>query len=263
MLNHSQRLLTALLLTVCLDLRADATLVFADAGEGNSKAAGTVEISNGRVRASSPGDPSAYMVFDAQAKNFTMIDVDRKTYMIFDQQQIQNLVSMQTRAMEQMEATLANLPAAQREQMRKMMSGMMGGQKNKQKSAPRRYVRNGQTETVAGHNCEVLEVYVGDKKIAEQCVVGQKQLGIPNDDYQTIKAMQEFIVDLVSQFPAVDKNIMQYGEPGKDEIPVRYSRYSKLTGATSGELRSISFSSIDAGRFDIPSGFKQQKMPKL
>ena len=263
MLNHTKWVLAALFLTIGLNAQADSTVVFADAGGGQSKASGKVEISNGRIRSSSPGDGSAYMIFDAGANHFTMIDVDRKTYMVFDQEQIQELVSMQKRAMEQMEASLANLPAAQREQMRKMMSGMMGGGKTGAKARPHRYVRSGKTETVAGYDCEVLEVYVGEDRIAEQCVVGQEQLGIPADDYNTMKAMQEFIVELVSQFPVVDEQIMEYGEPGHDEIPVRYSHYSKMTGTTSGELRSINLETIDASRFEIPKGYKQQKMPKM
>lgn len=263
MLNHRKCLLAALLLTVGMKVQADATVVFAAAGDGHNKAAAKIEISNGRIRSSSPGEGSAYMIFDAGADHFTMIDVKRKTYMVFDQQQIQELANLQKRAMEQMETTLASLPAAQREQMRKMMSGMMGGMNTGAKPKPHRYLRSGKTETVAGHECEVLEVYVGDEKIAEQCVVGQKQLGIPADDYHTLKAMQGFIVELVSQFPMVDEQIMEYGEPGRDEIPVRYSHYSKLTGTTRGELRSISFETIDASRFVIPKGYKQQKMPKM
>ena len=263
MLNHTKHVLATLFLAFGLNVQADSTVVFGDASDSQRKAAGKIEISNGRVRSSSPGDGSAYMIFDAGADHFTMIDVDRKSYMVFDQQHIQELVSMQKRAMEQMEATLANMPAAQREQMRKMMGGMMGGAQPGAKPEPHRYVRNGKTETVAGYKCEVLEVHIGEKIVAEQCVVGQKQLGIPADDYRTMKAMQEFIVKLVSQFPMVDEQIMEYGEPGHDEIPVRYSHHSKMTGTTRGELRSISFDVIDAGRFEIPKGYKKQEMPKM
>jgi hypothetical protein len=263
MIYQSKYVLAILLLAFCANVQADATVEFANTGDGKGKAAGAVQISNGRVRSSSPGESSAYMIFDAAANQFTMIDVERKTYMVFDQQQIQDLVEMQKKAMQQMEAALANMPESQRAQMRKMMSGMMGGMQGGAKPEPHRYVRNGKTDNVAGHDCEILEVYAGDNKVAEQCVVGQAQLGIPADDYQTMKAMQEFIIQLVSQFPMVNEQIMEYGEPGHDEIPVRYSHFSKMTGTTQGALRNISFDAIDASRFEIPKGFKQQKMPKM
>lgn len=263
MIYYRKWVLTTLFLGFAATVQADSTIEFANLGDGQGKAAGTVQISNGRVRSSSPGESSAYMIFDASADQFTMVDVDRKTYMIFDQQQIQELVAMQKKAMQQMDAALANMPESQRAQMRKMMGGMMGGMQGGAKPEPHRYVRTGKTENVAGHDCEVLEVYAGDNKVAEQCVVGQKALGIPADDYQTMKAMQEFIVELVSQFPMVNEQIMEYGEPGHDEIPVRYTHFSKLTGTTRGELRNISFEAIDASRFEIPKGFKQQEMPKM
>jgi hypothetical protein len=263
MLNQSKFALATLGLSMAMMAQADSTIVFSDTGGGQSKAAGQVEISNGLVRSSSPGDSSAYMIFDSGADHFTMIDVDRKTYMVFDQAQIEELAGMQKRAMQQMEAQLANLPAAQREQMRKMMSNMMGGAEPGKAPEPHRYERSGKTDEVAGYTCEVLKIYIGERMAGEQCVVSQDELGIPAEDYRTMKAMQQFIVELVSQFPMVGEQVMEYGEPGRDEIPVRYSHQSKMTGTTVGELQSISFDDIDASRFEIPEGFKKQEMPKM
>jgi hypothetical protein len=236
----------------------DTTIRFVNSGPGGGES--QVAIANGMVRADSPGGDQTYVLFSSDSNSFVAVNPSEQTYMEFDVEAIQKMVAMQKQAMEQLEAQLANVPPAQREQMRKMMGNMMPDMGGAPK--PRRYERGGET-TVAGYNCEMLKIYVGDELSAEQCVVDPGTLDIPDEDYATMRAMQQYVLDLVSQFSFMANAVMEYGEPGENELPISYTTHHKMVGKMSGELKSISFDGIPSSQFEIPAGYKRQKMPEL
>ncbi|MDJ0656346.1 MAG: DUF4412 domain-containing protein [Xanthomonadales bacterium] len=249
-------LLLASAMAVAAVASADTTISFTGDDNGN----GMMEVSNGKVRMSSPGE-QGYMLFEAGANQFIAVNEKDSNYLVFDQAQVEKIARMQEQLQQQMEQQLAGMPPGQREQMRQMMSRMMpkmpGGE-----AKPRRYQRGG-TSKVGRYSCEVLEVYVGDRKASEQCVVGRDDLDIPDDDFETIRAMQSFMVDLANSFAMMSDQIMDYGEPGRDEIPVRYVHYNKILGEVVGELEQISHDAIPPERFEIPAGFEQQQLPEM
>ena len=75
--------------------------------------------------------------------------------------------------------------------------------------------------------------------------------------------MQQFVEKLTSSFARMSDEVVDFGQPGRDEIPVEFVHYSKLAGESRGYMSGISHDDIDPGRFEVPDGYKQQEMPEL
>ncbi|MEM9532011.1 MAG: DUF4412 domain-containing protein [Pseudomonadota bacterium] len=239
---------------------ADTTLIFTSADNEGTETSKT-EIADGMVRMSTPGTDGD-MVFDSNNNRIIALNHQDRSYMIMDQATIEKLINMQKQMMAQMEAQLQALPASQREQMKKMMGQMMpGGMGNEPQ--PRSYERTGESREIAGYDCEVLEVYSGDRKASEQCVVDASDLDIPDADYATVRGMMDFVQQLAEGFSQMSDEIVDFGEPGEDEIPVQFTHYSKMAGTNTGQLQSISQDDIDPAVFAIPNNYKEQKIPEL
>ncbi|MFK7958212.1 MAG: DUF4412 domain-containing protein [Lysobacterales bacterium] len=237
---------------------ADTTIVYVNAGDDGVQT-GKTQISDGRVVVSSPGD--GYAIFDTNKEQFITINEADKSYMVMDQAQIQKIVDMQQQVMAQMESQLSALPASQRAQMKKMMSSMMpkvGGE-----AKPRSYERSGETKEIAGYDCEVIEVYSGDRKASQQCVTSADELDIPEEDYATIRSMMDFVMDLSNSFGQISDEFLDFGEPGKDEFPVEFIHYGKISGTSTGQLKSVSFDDIDPALLEIPAGYKEMELPDM
>lgn len=259
---QTRHLVSAMALAWAGNALADTTIEFHNSGGVGGEGAARIEISNGRLRSDSAGAGDTYMLFESGSNEFVMVNNAERSYMVFDLETVQKVADAQRQAMQQMEATLAQLPPAQREQMRSMMERMAGGAMPGKAPEPRRYERSG-ASTVAGYDCEMLNIYIGERLASEQCVTDPDELDIPDEDYATIRAMQQFVVDLTSQFAFMANQVMDYGEPGRDEMPIRYTLHMPMVGKTSGELKSVSSGDIDASRFEIPSGYQKQKLPDL
>jgi hypothetical protein len=260
-MNANGRIASALLMFWTGSCLADTTMVFENSGPG-SQGEARIEIADGHLRTTNASGKEGYMLFDASQMSFIMVNPKEKSYIIFDNQTVQQIANAQRQAMKQMEDSLAKVPAAQREQMRGMMKKMMGGAMPGEPPQPRRYERGG-NEQVAGHDCEILKIYVGDRLAAEQCVADPDDLDIDDSDFATIRAMQQFVVDLTSQFSFMSNQVLEYGEPGHDEMPIRYVLFMPMVGESTGRLKLIESDDIDPSRFEIPAGFKEQEMPAI
>ncbi|MEM1091735.1 MAG: DUF4412 domain-containing protein [Pseudomonadota bacterium] len=238
---------------------ADTTIVYANSEDGAIEN-GKTEIANGKIRMSAPGG-EGFAIFDSTNGQFIAINQDDRSYMVMGKEQVQKIADMQKQVMAQMEQQLAALPASQRAQMKKMMSSMMPKMAGEAK--PRSYERTGESRKIAGYDCEVIEVYAGDSKSSEQCVTTAKELDIPEEDYAAVRGMMTFVQDLANSFGQMSDGVLDFGEPGKDEIPVQYTHYDPRMGTSTGQLKSVSHDDIDPLVFEIPDGYKEIEMPDM
>lgn len=232
---------------------ADTTLEFTT-GEGETA---RMEIHNGKLRTSAPGEDS-YMLFDATRREMTMVNPAERNFTTIGRAEMEKVVAMQRQAMAQLDAQLAQMPPAQAEQMKKMMGSMISQMSGQAK--PRRYERGGK-DSVAGFECTRLTIHSGSEPVTELCVAEADALGIPDADFETFSAMQDFLRTLMESVPMVAEHMMEFGEPGREEFAVRFAMLGPMGVKVDGELRSVDTSAIDPARFDVPQGYQRQRMP--
>src|SRR5690606_15890617 len=124
-------------LLACTALNAGVIFTMEDT-DASDKAAKprltTVKAQDAKVKVETQGLGSAVstMIFDGDSGQMMMIDPKKRTYTVIDNEAIEKIAASMRQAQAQMEAALAQVPPAQREQMKKMMGGsMLGGSPEK------------------------------------------------------------------------------------------------------------------------------------
>ena len=227
---------------------ADTTLTFTSKRD---KLAMKMQFASNMMRATSVGDNSSYMIYDANKKTFTMFMTDKKQYFVMGEKEIEALSDIGAMMDKVMEKQLANVPEAQREMMRNMMAGAMKARMPKE--APKAvYTMTGESASHNGFDCQIVTKKAGRKK-SEFCVTEYSNLGMSSGEYAVITSFQHTVEALAQQYGA--DNSMDFSSLG-DFIPVKY----KQEGET-GTLSDVNHDNLDASIFAIPAGYSVMEMP--
>ncbi len=242
-----------ILLMVLLPLMA--TISFADTSltftNKKDNVAMKMQIAGNKMRATSVGDNSSYMIYDAAKTTFTMVDTKDKSYFVMDKEAIASLSDIGAMMDRMLEKQLADMPAEQREMMRGMMTNMIKSQMPKEMPKPE-YSLTGKTKSYNGFDCQVVKKKLKRKK-SEFCVTQYSAIGMSQDEYRVIESFQGVISHMAKQFGA-DKS-MDFSELG-DFIPVNYNQAGEQ-----GTLSEVNHNTIDSSLFVLPSDYKHQEMP--
>jgi len=209
-----------------------------------------MQISNGMIRFASDLPSGQWMLFDEKKKMLVVVDETQGTYTPLTAESFAQISAMQQKAMEGIQAQLAQLPEDQREEAMKMMPQMPT------KKEAIRTQRTARTMNVGQNTCVVLEIYRGEQKTSETCVVQRQQLGIPTEDYKTLMAMQDFFVDISSSFFEMDTNYF-FGDASREEMPVYMADFED-GGQETTRFHSASFGAIDGSRFQLSPNLRKQ-----
>jgi len=228
---------------------ADTTLVFTGQ-EGMNR----IYLTPSALRMDVSGkDGQQAMIYDGSRNEFIIIVPKDKQYIVMTEKDMQAIGDLRNQMMQQMEAQLADVPPAQREQMRQMMMGMMKGKMgNTSQAEPTiRYVETGETGKAMGHTCHIFETRVNGGYQGDVCVAPVKELGIPANEYANYAHMLQFMQKMVKA-AGVDSGGMLAGLP-KDAMPLWYE-----DRGTRHELKEISHKPLDKALFLPPAGYKRQ-----
>lgn len=266
MMNRMTMVAAAALTTFCSATLADTAITFADVDDdGQTKQSGRLEIGHGKIRMGTGNTQEGYMIFDPEAEAIIAVNMDDRTYFVVDEAFAAQVGDMQSQVMAQMEAQLAQLPPAQREQVKKMMMQRMPQMDagNAAQTQPPEFRKTGKSKTVAQWRCDVIEVYQGNEKKAQQCVVDPGDLDIPRRDFETMVKMQELALKIADKLGPMGQGVAGFSQMMSDRMPVEYIDYDNGRPDQKGRVQSVDHADIDARRFEIPAGFKRQEIPQL
>ena len=243
-------LIVALGCAFSLSAHADTTVIF-----NTDNQTSAMKIADGKIMMEvAGGREDARMLFDANQDGFIVINDSDKSYMKFDEQTLEKLTGLQNQMMQQMEAQLAQVPAAQREQMKQMMKNMAGPMFSEPAERSTKYTGS---DAVAGYDCRIKEIYADGDLKARQCVVGLGELDIPGEDQKTLIGMQTYLMDLLAKMPMVAESMMEFGDPAAEEMPIRFETFGMVS--SSGELVEV-LDSVE-GELRIPDGYREEQIP--
>ena len=241
-------LLMVLLSLVASISFADTSLTFTNKKDNVSM---KMQIAGNKMRATSVGDNSSYMIYDAANTTFTMVDTKGKTYFIMDKDAIASLSDIGAMMDRMLEKQLADMPAEQRQMMRGMLEGALKSQMPKEMPKPE-YSLTGKTKSYNNFDCQVVKKKLKRKK-SEFCVTDYSAIGMSKDEYSVIESFQGVISHMAQQFGA-DKS-MDFSELG-DFIPVNYNQAGEQ-----GTLSEVSHEKLNSVIFNLPADYERQEMP--
>lgn len=253
----SRMFASAVALFLAQAAQADVTVetVFKETG----KTASLMMVAGGKAYMSAveDGREQSWVIWDGQ--RIISGSPAQKVYMVMDQQTAAETGRQLSEAMKQAEQMMANLPPAMRKQMEEAMKAQGGGAAGAGALGgmiPKATVnKTGRRDKAAGHDCRIVEWRMGDLAHQEYCVVQPGELGLPAADLATLKAMSAFVRSMTEQMSG-----SMGAFPDSDEIggyPVR--TVDKKTGSVR-LLKSLKTGAVDARKFQIPAGYREQKI---
>lgn len=229
---------------------ADSTLIYNDQ---DGKEFSRMLLSDDKVMITNNSETNTGLIFDQINSSFTIINHDDKSFMIFDQKQLEALGDVSKMVDKMINEQLAQMPEAQREQMRGMMESMIKNQMPKQTPLPK-YSKSGQTDSYNGFDCEIVVKESKGKSDEEFCVTTFNQLGVSENEYNTIRDFMKIAEKMAAQF-GQDQS-MNFDSIGQ-VLPVYYKILDDkafLTEVDNGNLPD--------NAFNVPASYKQQSLPK-
>lgn len=229
---------TILFCLIPIAAAADFEMRYSDGSQGF--------VSDGNVRF---GDDADYMLALRGEDSVIIVTVEDRTWMRID---AEFMGDVQSAVEAQMAEMLAGMSPEERAMVEAQMGQMMP-QMGQPPKMPKKSVRTtGRRDEVAGYDCIEAEVLDGDGSIEEiVCVATPDELGIDDDDFDTLVAAMRRITDSMSMDPDAIPEA-DFAELGGLPIKTRQSAHGD-----NAELVSIDTGRVDASRFEIPAGYTE------
>jgi hypothetical protein len=214
------------------------------------------------------------MIFHGDRGNkgeMTVVDHDRKSYMLMDDATVGDMAEKVSGAMSQMQAMLKNLPEAQRKAAEAMIRKRGGAAMGGGAAGPKPVIEvkaTGQNDVVNNYPCAKHEVFRDGVKIRELCTTEWSNIDGGSEASGVFARMGEFakaLTEAFSKLPGADDNPNPYAEMNfADGFPVHTVSLGK-NGKKEEEwlLKSTRQEAIDPVEFQPPAGYKRMSMSGL
>lgn len=214
-----------------------------------------------RIEPYQEGGAAIAMIFRDDA--LLILNHQDKSYFRMDQQTVAQLSSQISEAMQQMQEQLKNLPPEQRALMEQMLKGRMpdGMSMGGSAQGPALRIEPAGSERVEQYSCEMYEVYRGQEKTQEICVVSVNQLGALGQVMDSFRTMARFTKKLVeSTRMGTLANMTHHPFQILDEIegfPVLTRHFENGQPTHEVLFRSATEQNLGDDLFSVPIGYRK------
>jgi len=246
-------LLTTLFATA---VAADTTLSYTAAG--SSDPVMTLSASGGRVRIDEIAAGSS-VIIDPAAGTLIAINHQQRSYMLMDEAFAERTNQTLTDAQAQMERALANVPAAQRDMVRRMMQAQQGGNvaQATQAAVPHEIsnLDTGTSGSYGGYACRVMETRLDGTPKSRACLAQPAAVGVSASDFAMIRSAFEFALEYSRRMTTGVDMVPQMQFPPMDGVMVQQR---ELPTGPERVISGVDSKGIPADRFQPPAGYSQQ-----
>ncbi|MBD5778825.1 hypothetical protein IEN85_04930 [Pelagicoccus sp. NFK12] len=228
----------------------------------------TLMVEGHQLRITSQDKGSSDMIFDASTSTMTILEHDRKRYLQLDKETVAELASQIEDAMAEMEKQLASLPPAQRKMMENMMKGKMQGMGEALPVLS--FNRTGESDTKSGYDVEKVILLKDGVATSELWVADWDDVEGSEELMVSLKAMAGMFKDMMKAFSkgpmagmiGANASSNWFGQiedlGGIPIVTAELDASGKAKSQTS--LSKVEEREIEASAFEIPKGYKKQKM---
>ena len=280
------RLCILLATAVCaLPALADTHISFVDdSGQPSTQ----IYVKGGKVRIEA-GNGQFISIYDVASNSSTVLMVDRKQYLVFDQktaaaigavgaaaQQVpaaaQAMGASQdqiAQAQQQLQAAMSQMTPEQQDQLKQIMGNQPaqtpGAPAPAQNAAPGVQVQElGTSETVAGHACKDVQMMMNGRPGAKMCVTDSATgLGIPGADLKTLGAMREGMQKLMANMGAMAQGMASMASKGFALKVTRTTMQNFKQVTETDTFKSVSTAGLAGSLFEVPAGYSETTMADL
>lgn len=208
------------------------------------------------------------MIFRGDRREMVVVDHDDKSYMVIDEEAIEQIAGQVSQVADQVAEALKNVPEEQRAMVEKMMKQRMPQQAPKLPQTEVR--RTGERADKRGYPCVKYEVLVDGRRIRELWVTDWGNVEGGDEAEEAFGEMAKFFADMLDAFSSAAGGFGGFGPQDGgifadmkeiDGFPVVTSGFGE-DGSLEDEsgLRSAKRRTLDPAEFEPPSGYKRRSM---
>ena len=249
----------------CFSLVARAgTVIQQEGGEIGSnkpKSKITLYLDAGKLRVDTQDSGNqSIMIFDASKQVMWMISPAENTYREMDKAQIDAMGQQMSKAMEQMQAQMANMPPEQRKMMEDMMKGKMGAMGGAS-AKPTISLKELGSEKVGSYNTTHYEMLTNGERTQEIWAAPFDQAKLSPADFKTFQDMSKFFESITRNVPSGSYSFSSMEQ--LKGFPVKTVQYNGGKPSHEWSMVSVEQKSIDGSLFTLPAGVKKAEMPSM
>jgi hypothetical protein len=226
-------------------------------------------------------NPDNIMIFRGDLNRVWMIEPQKRTYIEWTPETIQQMAgqvaganAQMAAAMAQMQAQMAKLPPEQRAQMEAMMAGRGGlgglaGGRGGAPAAPQvNYAKAGGSKTVAGWTCDQYRKTVNGQQEEDLCLARITAVGLSAADFQVFERFSTFMAPLLTS-PMMPKDdiILGWNDMNKavgfQAAPLDTVKYAGGKPERQMTVNKMERTAIPASTYELPAGLTKQEIPGL
>ena len=214
---------------------------------------------------------SGSMLYRGARGEMVVIDDSRRSYMVFDEAQMEQTVNQLSDAMKQMESILQNMPPERRDMVEQMMRKQMPAQAAAAPKIDIDIKKVGDQETIEGYPCVKYDVLRDGKRVRELWITDWSNVEGGEEAADAFIGLADYTQKMVGAFSqgmgAKIGNSMESAYTYLKEIngfPV-LTRELNSDGSVESEstLKSAKKQSVAPSEFQVPEGYRQQQMPGM
>ncbi len=209
------------------------------------------------------------MIYRGDRREMVVVDHSEKSYIVMNEQAVQQMADQVSSAMSQVEEALKNVPADQRAMMEKMLKDRMPPGTTDTPSRPKSELRKtNERAEKNGYPCVKYEVFRESRKLRELWVTDWSNVEGGEEAVDAFEGMAEFFEKLLDSIPdfgqkdgdTFDGGVFEHMRE-LDGFPVvtrEFGEDGSLTDET--VLRSATRRALDPDDFEPPAGYKRRSM---
>jgi len=194
-------------------------------------------------------------IFLGDKQTFLMINNSKKSYTVMTKEDLEKMQKAAEDASAKMQEALKNMPPEVQEKMQSMM------QMQTPKKSEIVYKKVASDEKINQWVCDKYEGVSDEQKVAEVWTTEWKKLGLSEEDLKGFAQIGEF-------FKSMMKNMSWFYKVGTDEkaenmyfgFPIKTVNYEKDQPTNKYEIKEIKQQDLTPATFEVPKGYKQEKM---
>ncbi len=250
------------------NLWADLSIRYDSIHKQQKRPFNAVMIKNERVRINQAPASQPSVMIDLSSGDIVQIHPQSRRYFKINAQTIGQYVSIyhQNKTMIQglIDHGIQQLNPQKRDQVQAWMQKFKQGGKNLDQITVKATQK---TDNVLGVQCSVVAILDKGMLQREICIGSYQQLGLSQDDVQSLEQLKKFVIQFKHQAPAQHQELLNMVADGVTElkgIPLKIVNY-----LPNGKIRnivqagSISFRAIPDQAYRIPDDYQQQSYPVL
>ena len=209
------------------------------------------------------GEKKMRMVFDRGKSLMRLIDDSQKKYFDLDEATLDELGSVISGAMAQMQKSLEAMPPEQRAMAEKMLKKTLGaGDAPK----PPTFVKASGTKTISGYACARYDMMQDGVKKSELWTSTDAKLKPAPAEIETIQAMQNHLAKLLDAVGSLAAHVTEAGagalryDGTVEGFPVRTTVYDGDKVASEITLRKVDHEPVDPALLTVPDDYQPQEI---